>query len=55
MRKEIKELLKDKIQVLNQSKVSFIIGAVMVILDVVLVISSVLNIYSLIFKVLSYT
>jgi hypothetical protein len=49
MRKEIKELLKDKIQEVNQSKVSFIIGAVMVILDVVLVISSVLNIYSLIF------
>jgi hypothetical protein len=49
MKTETKELLKDKIQEVNQSKVSFIVGAVMVVLDIVLVLSSVLNIYSLIF------
>lgn len=49
MKAETKELLKDKIQEVNQSKVSFIIGTVMVILDIILVASSVLNIYSLIF------
>lgn len=49
MKTETKELLKDKIQEVNQSKVSFIVGAVMIALDIVLVLSSVLNIYSLIF------
>jgi len=48
MRAEIKEILKDKIQEVNKSKVSFIVGVVMLMLDVVLVLSSVLDIYSLI-------
>ena len=48
MRVEIKEILKDKIQEVNKSKVSFIVGVVMLMLDVVLVLSSVLDIYSLI-------
>jgi hypothetical protein len=49
MRAEIKELLKDKIQEVNKSKTSFIVGALLLVLDVVLVISSIFNIYSLIF------
>jgi hypothetical protein len=49
MRAEIKELLKDKIQEVNKSRTSFIVGVILVVLDVVLVISSILNIYSLIF------
>jgi hypothetical protein len=48
MKTETKELLKDQIQEVNQSNVSFIVGAVMVTLDIVLVLSSVLNTYSLI-------
>jgi hypothetical protein len=49
MRAEIKELLKDKIQEVNKSKTSFIVGALLLVLDVALVISSIFNIYSLIF------
>ena len=48
MKAETKEILKDRIQEVNQSKTSFLIGAAMIILDVVLVLSSILNIYSLI-------
>lgn len=48
MKAETKEILKDRIQEVNQSKTSFLIGATMIILDVVLVLSSILNIYSLI-------
>ena len=48
MKTETKELLKDQIQEVNKSRTSFIVGAVMVTLDIVLVLSSVLNTYSLI-------
>jgi len=49
MRSEIKEVLKDQIQEVNKSKTTVIIGMAMVALDVILVLSSTLNIYSLLF------
>lgn len=49
MNQEIKELLKNEIKAVNQSRVSVIIGIAMVLLDVALVISSVFSIYSLLF------
>jgi len=49
MRSEIKEVLKDQIQEVNKSKTTVITGMAMVALDVILVLSSVLNIYSLLF------
>lgn len=51
MKAEIKEILKDKIQEVNKSKVSVLIGTAMVVLDVVLVLLSVINIYSLLFAI----
>jgi hypothetical protein len=49
MREEIKELLKDELKAVSKSKTSIIVGVTMVILDVVLVLTSFLSIYSLIF------
>ena len=49
MRTEIKELLKDELQVVSKSKTSILVGVAMVILDVVLVSTSFITIYSLIF------
>jgi len=49
MRAEIKELLKDELKAVSKSKTSIVIGIAMVILDVVLVLTSLLSIYSLIF------
>lgn len=49
MRSEIKEVLKDQIQEVNKSKVAVLVGMFMVALDVILVLTSVINIYSLLF------
>jgi len=49
MRTEIKELLKDELQAVSKSKTSILVGVAMVILDVVLVSTSFITIYSLIF------
>jgi hypothetical protein len=49
MRAEIKELLKDELKAVSKSKTSILVGVAMVILDVVLVFTSFLSIYSLIF------
>ena len=49
MKAEIKALLKDELKAVSKSKTSIIVGVVMVILDVVLVLTSFLSIYSLIF------
>lgn len=49
MRSEIKELLKDELKAVNQSKTSILIGSAMILLDILLVITSVFSIYSLIF------
>ena len=51
MRSEIKEVLKDQIQEVKKSKVSVLVGMTMVALDVILVLSSAINIYSLLFVV----
>ena len=45
MRSEIKEVLKDQIQEVKKSKVSVLVGMTMVALDVILVLSSAINIY----------
>ena len=49
MRTEIKELLKDELKAVQKSKIAVLVGIGMVALDVVLVISSFISIYSLIF------
>ena len=49
MKAEIKEVLKDEIKAVQKSKIAVLIGIGMVALDVVLVISSFISIYSLIF------
>jgi hypothetical protein len=49
MRAEIKELLKDELKAVSKSKTSILVGIAMVILDVVLVLTSIFSIYSLIF------
>ena len=49
MRTEIKELLKDELQAVSKSKTSILVGVAMVILDVVLVSTSFITIYSLLF------
>lgn len=49
MRQEIKELLKDELKAVQKSKISILVGIGMVALDVVLVITSFISIYSLIF------
>jgi capsule polysaccharide export protein KpsE/RkpR len=49
MREEVKELLKDELKAISKSKTSIIVGVTMIILDVVLVLTSLLSIYSLIF------
>ena len=49
MRAEIKESLKDQIQAVNKSRTSVIVGVVLALLDIILVISGLFNIYSLIF------
>ena len=48
MKAEMKEFLKEEIQEVNKSRTSVLIGIAMLILDIVLVICSVINIYSLI-------
>ena len=49
MKAEIKELLKDELKAVSKSKTSILVGISMIILDVVLVLTSVFSIYSLIF------
>lgn len=49
MRPEIKELVKEELQAIQKSKISMVIGIGMVILDVLLVVTSFISIYSLIF------
>jgi hypothetical protein len=49
MKKEIKKLLKEEIKAVNNSKISIIIGLVMVILNSLLVAASIINPYSLFF------
>ena len=49
MRTEIKELLKDEHKAVQKSKIAVLVGIGMVALDVVLVITSFISIYSLIF------
>ena len=49
MKAEIKEVLKDEIKAVQKSKIAVLVGIAMVALDVVLVISSFISIYSLIF------
>lgn len=49
MKAEIKEVLKDEIKAVQKSKIAVLVGIGMVALDVVLVITSFISIYSLIF------
>ena len=49
MKAEIKEVLKDEIKAVQKSKIAVLVGIAMVALDVVLVITSFISIYSLIF------
>lgn len=49
MKTEIKELLKEEIKAVNNSKISIIIGLIMVILNSLLVAASIINPYSLFF------
>ena len=49
MKAEIKALLKDELKAVSKSKTSILIGASMVILDIILVSISFISIYSLIF------
>ena len=49
MKAEIKELLKDELKAVSKSKKSILVGVAMVVLDVVLVATSLISIYSLIF------
>jgi hypothetical protein len=49
MKKEIKKLLKEEIKAVNNSKISVIVGLVMVILNSLLVAASIINPYSLFF------
>ena len=49
MRAEIKELLKDELKAVSKSKTSILVGIAMVILDIILVTTSIFSIYSLIF------
>jgi hypothetical protein len=49
MKTEIKKLLKEEIKAVNNSKISVIVGLVMVILNSLLVAASIINPYSLFF------
>jgi hypothetical protein len=49
MKTEIKKILKEEIKAVNNSKISIIIGLVMVILNSLLVAASIINPYSLFF------
>ena len=49
MKAEIKEVLKDELKAVQKSKIAILVGIGMVALDVVLVITSFISIYSLIF------
>ena len=49
MKAEIKEVLKDEIKAVQKSKIAVLVGIAMVALDVILVITSFISIYSLIF------
>jgi hypothetical protein len=49
MKAEIKALLKDELKAVSKSKTSILIGILMVILDIVLVLTSIFSVYSLIF------
>lgn len=49
MKEEIKELLKEEIKAVNKSRISVIIGLIMIILNSFLVMMTIINPYSLIF------
>jgi hypothetical protein len=49
MKAEIKELLKDELKAVSKSKKSILVGITMVVLDIILVATSLISIYSLIF------
>jgi len=49
MKAEIKELLKEEIKAVNNSKISIIVGLTMVVLNALLVAASIINPYSLFF------
>lgn len=48
MRKEVKEVLKDELKAVQKSKTSILVGLTMVLLDIILVITSIFSIYTLI-------
>jgi hypothetical protein len=49
MKAEIKALLKDELKAVSKSKTSILIGLAMVTLDIILVATSLISLYSLIF------
>ena len=49
MKAEIKELLKEEIKAVNNSKISIIVGLTMVVLNALLVAASIINPHSLFF------
>ena len=49
MKEEIKALLKDELKAVSKSKKSILVGTAMVALDVILVATSLISFYSLIF------
>jgi hypothetical protein len=49
MKAEIKALLKDELKAVSKSKTSILIGLAMVTLDIILVTTSLISLYSLIF------
>ena len=49
MKEEIKALLKDELKAVSKSKNSILVGTAMVALDVILVATSLISFYSLIF------
>jgi hypothetical protein len=49
MKAEIKKLLKEEIKAVNNSRISVIVGLVMIILNSLLVAASIINPYSLFF------
>ena len=49
MRAEVKKALKEELKAVRNTKISILIGLTMVILDIILVTTSIFSIYSLIF------
>jgi hypothetical protein len=49
MKEEIKALLKDELKAVSKSKKSILVGTTMVALDIILVATSLISFYSLIF------